>query len=696
MGFTEALRLVVDADTRGAVQGVEKLGAAADRELSRSEKSLDKWGHRLTSLGTGMIAFGGAALVGLGALARESEEANLATVKLQNTIDKMPKLAGQNIGQFTDLATSIQKVTAADADAIVAGEAMLGTFNLTAQQIRGITPLVVDYARKFGIDIPDAAIQVGKALDGQVGALKRNGVSIDEVLFKTDRYKAVNEALQNQVGGFAEAEGKTFAGSLERMKNELGDLAEGVGGGAVDAFTSMFSAVEKAADALESISPGAQNAIGKIATFGAVGLVAAGGLNVLVGTALTFASNIKSMGSGISDAVSKLGGLKAAAGLAAGAAGLAGVVFAIKSLTDAAEAAQLEDFVAALNSTTSASEKSTRQTITNLDAINSLSEGFESVLDKSVPAAEQFIAMAEAMGIESSKIAELKQMLEEKKQADIGGQAAQAEYNAEVQEGVEATDAATESVKAYSDQLKALFDPLFGVINAQQQLDDANAAVTGAEMELAAAIHDHGANSIEAMEATDKLRKAQLDASSAAVGQQAAMDQLATSVRNHETSLESARVKLQSWVSQGLITQATADATTAAFARMTGQINAIPREINIVTRTSTIAMGTRNVPLGRARGGPVDGNRVYEVVEQGEPELLQQGGRTYLIPSGSGNVVPLSGMNSMAGVGGGGSITVIVNNPIVASEAEFQRMVTRAANRGLAAGTINVRGRRVA
>jgi len=299
--------------------------------------------------------------------------------------------------------------------------------------------------------------------------------------------------------------------------------------------------------------------------------------------------------------------------------------------------------------------------------------------------------------VSGDKIDDLKAKLEEKKATDAGATAAQADYNAEVQEGAEATDAATESVKAYSDQLKALFDPLFGVINAQQQLDDANAAVTGAEMELAAAIHDHGENSIEAMEATNKLKKAHIDASSAAVGQQAAMDQLATSVRNHETSLESARVKLQSWVAQGLITQATADATTAAFARMTGQINAIPREISIVTRTSTIATGTRNVPLGRARGGPVDGNRVYEVVEQGEPELLQQGGRTYLIPSGSGHVVPLSGMDAMAGRGGmGQSITVVVNNPIVASEAEFQRMVTRAANRGLAAGTINVRGRRVA
>ena len=79
-----------------------------------------------------MIAFGGAALVGLGSMAKASEEANLAQVKLQNTIDNMPKLAGASADEFTDLAESIQKVTAADADAIVEAEALLGTFNLTA------------------------------------------------------------------------------------------------------------------------------------------------------------------------------------------------------------------------------------------------------------------------------------------------------------------------------------------------------------------------------------------------------------------------------------------------------------------------------------------------------------------------------------------------------------------------------------
>ena len=203
----------------------------------------------------------------------------------------MPKLAGESSQQFIDLADSIQDVTAADADAIVEAEALLGTFQLTAQEIKGITPLVVDYARKFGVDIPDAAVQVGKALDGQVGALKRNGVSIDEALFATDRYRAVQQALSDQVGGFAEAEGATFAGSLQRLKNELGDLAEGVGVGAVDAFSSMFGVIDGVTGRLNDLSPATQETIGKFATFASVGLIAAGGASILIGQIIKMRDN---------------------------------------------------------------------------------------------------------------------------------------------------------------------------------------------------------------------------------------------------------------------------------------------------------------------------------------------------------------------------------------------------------------------
>jgi lambda family phage tail tape measure protein len=54
----------------------------------------------------------------------------------------------------------------------------------------------------------------------------------------------------------------------------------------------------------------------------------------------------------------------------------------------------------------------------------------------------------------------------------------------------------------------------------------------------------------------------------------------------------------------------------------------------------------------RANGGPVSSSRIYEVGENNLPEILQAGGRQYLIPGNDGNVVPSSAM------GGGSSVSI--------------------------------------
>jgi len=701
MAFTEALRLVVDADTRGAVQGIEKLGATADRELGKSEKSMDKWGNRLTSLGTGMIAFGGAALVGLGALAKSSEEANLAQVKLQNTIDNMPKLAGSTAAEFTDLAESIQKVTAANADAIVEAEALLGTFSLTADEIKGITPLVVDYARKFGIDMADAAVQVGKALDGQAGALKRNGVSIDEALFATDRYTAVQRALSDQVGGFAEAEGKTFAGSLERMKNELGDLAEGVGGGAVDAFTTMFGAVERVAGALESVSPGAQNAIGQVATFGAVAVIGAGGLNILAGQAILARQNIAAIG----EAVKGL----SFAGLATGLAVLApltlgaGIALAGYNRTKS-EATRITDgYVEALHAETgstrdaadaySAAElaagdfgSALRRSNADIDLLNRAIREQGDVLDelggkRDVIRDQGFETAMRSAGLETSALTdELERLSGEMSKGEFDrfvarldalsdgyDKATEQTRNQSFAEGelasqhgdtAAATDDLTDSVSAYKDELNALFDPIFGAVKAQRDLNEANADVTAKEMELAAALAEHGAGSLEAQAATDELTRAQLRAGEATVGQQAALDQLRTSVQSGATSVEDAKNKLNNMAAQGLITAGTAAAVAREFDAIASAQDRIDRnvDINVVTRMTTILAGSTHIPL-RAEGGPVLAGHAYVVGEK-RPELF--------VPNEDGMILPaVPGSGSMgAGWGGGGGAVQNVDEHI--------------------------------
>jgi len=737
MSLTEKLRLLVEADTKGAVSSIERLGSTAERELSRSEQRLDQWGSRLTKVGAGMITFGGAALAGLGAMAMASEEANLATVKLQNTLDNMPKLAGESSKQFTDLASAIQKKTAADADQIVAAEAMLGTFNLTAAQIKGITPLVVDYSRKFGVDMVDAATQVGKALDGQVGALKRNGVSIDEALFKTDRYAAVQQALSDQVGGFAEAEGKTFAGSIQRLKNELGDLAEGVGAGAVDAFSTMGAVVEGVTGKLNALGPETQSNIGKFATWGAVALVAAGGLSTLIGQAIKARQNFSDLASGMSNLTSRAGGLKTVLG----AAGATGAVIGLGAALDAWDAAQhektiaktAEAFIAMGDSIDSALAKFVSSGGLGTAAAKQLAD---KLIETNVEAAQRLIDTMEAHGAAGDVIDELRAKVEQKAQADAQGAVDQDNYTEATGEAADAlrdegdaTDDARSALEKYNDALHAQLDPLFGAVSAANSLSEANAAVAEATAELDTATREHGAGSTEAAEAQKKLSDAELAASAAALDQESALLKLRDAVDDGTLSVAAANSKLDEWVRAGVITQASADETRRKFEEVAGAANSIPvgrtvlvsvvgtedSRLKLVTvrdalgelhdRTLTIGVTTAigaqaasimsSKLLGRARGGPVSSGRIYEVNEDGSPELLEQGGRTFLLPGASdGNVVPMGG--GFGGSAGGGSTPVVINmqGAIVASQAQFERMVVSALSAAGRKGvSINIRGR---
>jgi hypothetical protein len=703
MAFTEALRLLVTADVDAAVRGVEKLGTTTARELSRSEKNLDKWGNRLTTLGTGMVAFGAAAVVGLGALARESEEANLSQVKLQNTINNMPKLAGATAKEFTDLADSIQDVTAADADAIVEAEALLGTFNLTAQEIKNITPLVVDYARKFGVDMADAAVQVGKALDGQVGALKRNGVSIDETLFKTDRYRAVQEALSDQVGGFAEAEGKTFAGSLERMKNELGDLAEGVGGGAVDAFTTMFGAVDKVAGAFESISPGAQNLIGQVATFGAVALLAVGGVTTLIGQVIkariAFLEAAAAMRA-YSAAFITVGQVGAVVGILIG---LRQVLGTLGDELDRADLSKLENQLLDLANTGKVSGDVLTKVFKDVfsgDGLVDLSQGRKAIDDLDA-------ALAKLAARDPEAAAEaFKQISDRAKDAGASTELVRDrfdDYNATLAESDtanrttgEAIDAATgviedqgaaaddtegsvrdmtSALEDYANALRAQFDPLFGMISALQSQRDAAADVAEAQQALTEAQAAGDPTAIA--EAQQGYTDALIDAGDAAFGVQQKQLELNDAISRGDVNLEDAQKQMFDWMIQAgytadqalimagalgdaagqahnlgaqdpnvLVSTTGVTAVTADLANIKAKADAIPRSVNIDI-ISTFKEFFGGSSRGRQHGGPVKAGEAYIVGEK-RPELF--------VPNENGMIWPALPNAVSGGTGGGGGV----------------------------------------
>lgn len=282
----ERLALLIDADASGAIREIKKVGDTSQTQFSKAQTSQEKWSKGL--MVGGATAVGVAAVVGAGLLktVHAYQGYEDAELKLQNTESHMPALAGASSKAFNDLADKISRTTEVDRDGVIAGEALLGTFGLTQKQILALTPLVVDFSQKTGVNLNTAFRQVGKTVETGTNGLLRNGVVIDKTALKTNAFAATVSALSQKVGGFATTQGKTFDGRLDEIRNQLHDISEGVGKGATEQLGSMLGGVDHLTTGLGQLSTGTQAEIGKLGVIGVTAVGAAGGVALLGGAAL--------------------------------------------------------------------------------------------------------------------------------------------------------------------------------------------------------------------------------------------------------------------------------------------------------------------------------------------------------------------------------------------------------------------------
>jgi tetratricopeptide (TPR) repeat protein len=281
--LTERLAFLISANADQAIRAFQKTGNAADKDLGRAEDKIDKLSASFTKFGAGAMAFAGVAARGLFEFAQASEDAELQSRKLANSIANSSKMSDGAQQRFEDLAKSIQKVTTADGDAIVGAQALLVQFGLTEKQVTSLTPLVVDLSQKMGIDMETAGKAVAKSATGSTTALRKMGIIVDSTKNGGDAFTNTMEALAGSVGGFAEKEAETFSGKIERLKVSLEDLQEGIGSGVVDVFSGAISGATGLSDKLAEVDPNLQNAAGRFMGLATAGIGIAGALSFVAG-----------------------------------------------------------------------------------------------------------------------------------------------------------------------------------------------------------------------------------------------------------------------------------------------------------------------------------------------------------------------------------------------------------------------------
>ena len=199
-----------------------------------------KVGRSAAGLSAGMknLAFGaGVALAAAGIAAVKFSgdaieayaQAEQAQNRLNFAFDKFPALSGANADELRKLNTGLQNTTRFEDDAIAAAQGALAQYDLTAEQLKELTPLMLDYAAATGKDVSTAADDMGKAILGQGRALKAIGFDFKDAESPAANYAQLIAGLSQKVQGFAEKDAETLVGKLDQIKNRFGDVQETFG-----------------------------------------------------------------------------------------------------------------------------------------------------------------------------------------------------------------------------------------------------------------------------------------------------------------------------------------------------------------------------------------------------------------------------------------------------------------------------------
>ena len=226
MADIRTLKLALLADTKQFIDGLDK----ADKETKSFSSKLG------SALKTGALAFAalgaaaGAAAIKIGVDAvKAAIEDEKAQVSLAQTLKNVTKATDAQVKATEDYIDKTARATGIADDQLRPSLDRLVRSTQDVTKAQKLQQLALDIAAGTGKDLATVTEALGKAYDGNLGALKRIGVPLDENIVKTKDFDAAVIALSETFEGQADAAANTFAGRLARFKVAIDEAKESLG-----------------------------------------------------------------------------------------------------------------------------------------------------------------------------------------------------------------------------------------------------------------------------------------------------------------------------------------------------------------------------------------------------------------------------------------------------------------------------------
>jgi hypothetical protein len=482
---TFLVRLIGNAD--GAVAAFKKLGKEGEKTLGQLQTVGNAIGGAFDvvrkaafiAVGAFTAVAGAATAAALAAAEDEQSQRRLAS-QLERTTGAS-KLQVEAIERF--ITSAMLATGVADTD-LRNGFANLARATGDATQSQRLLNLALDISAATGKDLESVTIALGKASSGQVTALSKLGIPIDENTKKSKDFGSALSQLEAQFGGAAAASADTFSGRMKILQASLGEVVESIGFALLPFFEKMVKFIQD--NILPALIAFADN-VGEYGIVKSIGFA----INAMGDLGITFLDTLEGMTLAVLNFLKNFADLGRTIALTAGfTAALTGnAPVAIK-----ATAASLA-FKAAQQGLNTALEATPRL----FDSIRASMAQAAIIQARALPS---IIGTADAL--ERQVVAGKKNIVVEKEQVTVGGGVAKT-----VETAKQKFEKYTDALKSSTSAQKAFNNAQKGSAQAADNLKAAQDDVAAKQKALNDAVNGFGADSDQAKKAQRELSAAQ-------------------------------------------------------------------------------------------------------------------------------------------------------------------------------------------
>tara|TARA_R100000808_G_C2154829_1_gene166235 strand:+ start:2342 stop:4393 length:2052 start_codon:yes stop_codon:yes gene_type:complete len=189
-----------------------------------------------------------------------------AAVDQQDAELKLAASLGRTSKELLNHASAMQQVTKFGDETVISAQSMIAAFIKDEESVKALTEATIDLAAAKGMDLTAAADLVAKSVGSSTNALSRYGIAATGAAKSTERAESIVKNISVLYGGQAKAQAEGYAGTIEGMKNAIGDAAESIGeliAPAIITFSTLLknlsNMIELATDGLHTIAVATDN-----------------------------------------------------------------------------------------------------------------------------------------------------------------------------------------------------------------------------------------------------------------------------------------------------------------------------------------------------------------------------------------------------------------------------------------------------